>query len=67
MTRAFYVDQDECISCGACVDAAPGAFELGAGGRAWVKSFEAEPEDKIREAKEICPTRCIHWEDEPRG
>jgi len=57
----YYVDED-CICCGACVDAAPGNFkESDDGSHDYVyKQPENETEEQqCRDAKAECPVDCI--------
>lgn len=57
----FYVD-NECISCDACVLAAPDHFAMNEdAGHAFVKKQPLSPneEDACREALEACPVEAI--------
>ena len=57
----FYVDQN-CISCDACVTAAPNCFSMDeANGHAWVKAQPQTPQevDQCKEAMEGCPVESI--------
>ncbi len=57
----FYVDQS-CISCDACVCAAPGNFEMNdEDGHAYVKTqpTNAVEEEACKEAMEGCPVEAI--------
>jgi len=55
------VDQDLCISCGACVDVCPEVFDWNSDDKASVSMNEilAEFEDQSNEAAEGCPTNAI--------
>lgn len=55
------VDQDLCISCGACVDTCPEVFDWNDDDKAQVTVDEisAEHEDQSQEAMEGCPTSAI--------
>ena len=55
------VDQDLCISCGACVDVCPEVFDWNNDDKAQVTVSEipAEYEDQSQEAAEGCPTNAI--------
>lgn len=55
------VDQDLCISCGACVDVCPEVFQWNDDEKAHsaVDDVPAEYEDQAREAAEGCPTNAI--------
>ncbi|MCF8009980.1 MAG: ferredoxin [Clostridiales bacterium] len=55
------VDQDLCISCGACIDACPEVFDWNDDEKACVKVDEVPSniEDQAEEAMESCPTEAI--------
>lgn len=55
------VDQDLCISCGACVDLCPEVFAWNNDEKAHVVVDEvpADLEDQAQEAAEGCPTNAI--------
>lgn len=55
------VDQDLCISCGACVDVCPEVFQWNDDEKAHsaVDDVPTEYEDQAREAAEGCPTNAI--------
>lgn len=55
------VDQDLCISCGACVDTCPEVFDWNSDDKANVTVAEipSEQEDQAQEAMEGCPTSAI--------
>lgn len=55
------VDQDLCISCGACVDTCPEVFDWNDEDKAHVlvEEIQAELEDQAQEAAENCPTNAI--------
>ena len=55
------VDQDLCISCGACIDTCPEVFDWNDDAKASSKVDEVPPEveDACREAMEGCPTEAI--------
>ena len=59
-----YVDQDECISCGLCVDNVPDVFRLAENGKAEVFESTGASEETIQQlAIDICPVFCIHWQE----
>jgi ferredoxin len=62
MARAPVVDQEECISCGVCVDVCPEVFRLNDRDVSEVYNLTGAPEEKIQEAIDSCPVQCIHWE-----
>ncbi len=57
------VDQDKCISCGACVNICPEIFAFNNDGKAEVSADSIEEikksENKIKEAIENCPVEAI--------
>ncbi|AGL01556.1 ferredoxin [Desulfoscipio gibsoniae] len=55
------VDQDLCISCGACIDTCPDVFEWNDEEKAHstVDEIPNELEDQASEAAEGCPTDAI--------
>jgi ferredoxin len=57
----YYVDED-CISCGACVDAAPDNFAEAEDGDHYIVSKQPESSDEVAacdEAISECPSDCI--------
>ena len=63
MARTVVIDQDECISCGACVDSCPDVFRLNDDNLAEVYNQEGASEEEIQDAIDSCPVSCISWED----
>lgn len=55
------VDQDLCISCGACIDTCPEVFDWNEDEKAYAKVDEVPPEveEECKEALEGCPTEAI--------
>lgn len=57
------VDQDKCISCGACVNICPEIFQLNDNGKAEVVEQSDEKinkfEDEIDETIDNCPVEAI--------
>jgi len=55
------VDQDLCISCGACVDVCPDVFDWNDDEKAAAVAPEVpgDMEDQAHEALEGCPTNAI--------
>lgn len=63
MAKEFYIDDEECISCGSCAEICPECFHYEEGAIANVVSFDCD-EELVEEAMESCPVQCIHWEGE---
>lgn len=55
------VDQELCISCGACIDACPEVFDWNEDDKAHsiVDEVPADMEDQANEAADSCPTNAI--------
>lgn len=64
MARKFYIDEDECISCVACVDSCPDVFRMNDDNLAEIFNLDGASEEEIEDAMDACPVTCIHWEDE---
>lgn len=64
MRKAVVIDQDECISCGVCVDNVPEVFRFADCGKAEAFDPAGASEEKIQqEAIDVCPVSCIHWKE----
>jgi ferredoxin len=63
MGKTVWVDQDECISCGICVEAVPEVFRFADNGKAEAYDPAGATEEKIQEAVDACPVSCIHWQE----
>ncbi|MFZ0052639.1 MAG: ferredoxin [Desulfobaccales bacterium] len=64
MAKAVYIDEEECIGCGSCMEIRPEVFQMKESEeKAEVIKPEGGPEDLIQEAMDTCPTSCIHWEE----
>ena len=64
MSKTVYIDEEECIGCGSCVEICPEVFHMKEGDeKAEVIKPEGGPEDLIQEAMDTCPVSCIHWEE----
>jgi ferredoxin len=56
------IDQDECISCGTCVENTDVVFFLPADEGATAHVLKQEgPMDLVQDAVEACPVTCISW------
>lgn len=58
------IDQEECISCGTCVENTELVFLLPDDAKA-VAIEQEGPMDLIQDAIDACPVTCIHWTDDP--
>lgn len=63
MAKIPYVDKEACISCGVCVDTVPTVFRFDDEMKAEVFDPAGAPEEAIREAMDLCPVTCIHWQE----
>ena len=62
MSGIVYIDEDECIGCGSCVDICPEVFALDEEAeKSRVIKSEGGPEDLIEKAMVECPMSCIFW------
>ena len=61
------IDPEKCMGSGNCSFWAPGTFDLGDDGVAFVVDPDGDPEDKILLAGQGCPTQAIAiWRDDER-
>ncbi len=64
MSKPVYIDEEECIGCGSCVEICPEVFQMKEDDeKAEVVKSEGGPADLIQEAIDTCPVSCIHWEE----
>ena len=64
MSKAVYIDEEECIGCASCVEICPEVFQMKEDEeKAEVIKPKGGPEDLIQEAMDTCPVSCIHWEE----
>jgi ferredoxin len=64
MAKAVYIDEEECIGCGSCVEICPEVFQMKESEeKAEVIKTEGGSEELIQEAMDTCPVSCIHWEE----
>lgn len=64
MSKTVYIDEEECIGCGSCVEICPEVFQMQEGEeKAEVIKPEGGPEDLVQEAIDTCPVSCIHWKE----
>jgi len=63
MAKVVYVDQEECTSCGVCMDELPEVFEYDENDLSRVHNPEGASEEKIQEVMDMCPVECIHWKE----
>lgn len=61
-----FIDEEECIGCGSCVELCPEVFRMNEDKeKAEVILPEGGPKECIEEAMEACPVSCIHWLPDP--
>ncbi len=63
MAKNLYVDAEECIGCGACVDSCQDVFSMNEDDIAEISKPETASEEEIQDAIDACPVECIHWEE----
>ncbi len=63
MAKVVYVDQEECTSCGVCMDELPEVFEYDENDLSRVHDPNGASEEKIQEVMDMCPVECIHWKE----
>jgi ferredoxin len=64
MKKTVSVDQDECISCGLCIENVPEVFRFADSGKA--EAFDPAGASEVtiqKEAIDVCPVSCIHWKE----
>ncbi|WP_027356957.1 ferredoxin [Desulfofundulus thermocisternus] len=65
MAKIPYIESEECLACGSCVDVCPDVFQMNKTlGFAEVVNPQGAGEDEIQEAIDMCPAQCIHWKEE---
>jgi len=64
MPFQIYVDRDECIGAGTCVECAPNVFALDDEDIAVVLDVKGDSDDAILMAAQDCPQQCIYLFDE---
>ncbi len=64
MARIPWVDEEECIGCGLCVDNVPGVFRMAENQKAECYDPDGATEEEIQSgAVDVCPVDCIHWKE----
>lgn len=59
------VDGNECIGCGSCEAVCEDIFAMDDSGIAQVKAETTdETKECTEEAMDICPVKCIHWDED---
>ncbi len=64
MPFQIYVDRDECIGAGTCVECAPRVFQLDDEDIAIVINASGNSDEAILQAAQDCPQQCIYLFDE---
>lgn len=62
MARIPVVKEDECISCGLCAEICPEVFRLNERDVSEIFDPGGASIEKIQEAMDSCPVKCISWE-----
>ena len=63
--QTLVIDQEECISCGTCVENTEHVFYLPDDAKA-VTIEQEGPMELIQDAIDACPVTCIHWTESPQ-
>ena len=63
MSYKIYVDREECIGVGTCVDCAPNVFVMDDENIAIVFDETGDSDDDIMAAAQDCPQQCIYLFD----
>lgn len=63
MQKTVWVNQDECISCGICVEIVPDVFRFADNGKAEAYDPSGAGEQAIQGAIDSCPVSCIQWKE----
>ena len=59
MSEHLTIDRDRCMGSGQCTFYAPNTFDLDDLSIAIVTDDNGDPDDKIQQAIDVCPTRSI--------
>ncbi len=65
MAKSAWVDGNECIACGQCVDNLPQVFRFGADGKSECYNSSGATEEEIQTVMDNCPVGCIKWKELP--
>lgn len=63
MPYKIYVDRDECIGAGTCVECAPNVFALDDENIAVVLDTTADSDEDVLAAAQDCPQLCVYLFD----
>lgn len=61
MSKAPFVDQEICISCGLCVNTCPDVFRFNGAGKSECYNADGASEADIQSAIDGCPVQAISW------
>lgn len=64
MGKEPWVDREECIGCGTCVEDCPEVFRLDNDDKSECYNPSGATEEAIQTAMDDCPVQCIHWRDQ---
>ncbi len=65
MKKKLAIIQDDCTSCGKCVEQLPQYFRFNDYDLAEVYSQPLPDEDDLQELIQNCPAQCIVWKNDP--
>ena len=64
MAREIWIDEEQCISCGMCINNLPDVFRYNSSGKAECYDPSGASEEAIQsDAVDACPVSCIHWKE----
>jgi ferredoxin len=63
MARVPWVEKEECIGCGACVEECPAVFRMDKEDLSECYNPQGATEEEIQAAIDACPVQCIEWKD----
>lgn len=63
MSYKIYVERDECIGAGTCVECAPNVFVMDDENIAVVFDETGDPDNDVLAAAQDCPQQCVYLFD----
>ncbi len=64
MAKTVWVDKEQCIGCGLCVNTFPTVFRMDEDTKSEVFNPKGESEENIQQAIDMCPVSCIQWRED---